>query len=109
MPRLLDEAVYYATAPIRLFGRSRGFRLALAALCTLALFVYGALLALDRLLPAGSGVPPQLAKIAPPPPRRQLAPEQARTRLGRDHPAVAWLGEGLRHNHASFALFSGTR
>ena len=68
MPRFLDEAVYYATAPIRLFGRSRGFRLALAALCTLAVFSYGALLALDRLLPAGSGVPPELAKIAPPPP-----------------------------------------
>ena len=68
MPRFLDEAVYYATAPIRLFGRSRGFRLALAALCTLAVFSYGALLAFDRLLPAGSGVPPELAKIAPPPP-----------------------------------------
>lgn len=68
MPRFLDEAVYYATAPIRLFGRSRGFRLALAALCTLAVFVYGALLAFDRLLPAGSGVPPELTKIAPPPP-----------------------------------------
>ena len=31
MRRMLDEAIYYATAPIRLFGRSRRFRLALGA------------------------------------------------------------------------------
>ena len=29
MPRLAETLVYYVTAPIRLFGRSRAFRFAL--------------------------------------------------------------------------------
>ena len=68
MPRMLDEALYYVTAPIRLFGRSRVFRLALAGIAVLGIFFYGALWALDRLLPAGANMPPEFAKIAPPPP-----------------------------------------
>lgn len=48
---MLDRLIYTLTAPIRLFGRSRIFRLALGAICIVGLFFYAALWALDRFLP----------------------------------------------------------
>jgi uncharacterized protein DUF4403 len=58
----LDPFVYYTTAPIRLFGRSRRFRMALgAAICSAA-----TLWALNRLIPAESGLPEALATLQPP-------------------------------------------
>ena len=39
MSRRLDTFIYYATAPIRLFGRSRYFRWGVAAVCVAGLFI----------------------------------------------------------------------
>lgn len=68
MQRFTDEVIYYATVPIRLFGRSSAFRLAVGGLAVLIVFFYGALWALNRLAPQSTNLPPELARIAPPPP-----------------------------------------
>ena len=68
MRRMLDEAIYYATAPIRLFGRSRRFRLVLGAGVVVAGFFAAAQWALDRLMPADTGLETALAIMNPPPP-----------------------------------------
>ena len=68
MSRGLDTFIYYATAPIRLFGRSRYFRWSLAAACVAGLFFVATLWALNRFLPpSGSGLPEALAIMKPPP------------------------------------------
>ena len=64
----LDTVIYVATAPIRLFGRSRRFRIALGAVCVIAVFFAATQWALDRLSPADSGVDTALAIMQPPPP-----------------------------------------
>jgi hypothetical protein len=64
----LDTVVYYATAPIRLLGRSRGFRLAFGAACVAAVFFAATMWALDRFLPADSGLETAIAVLQPPPP-----------------------------------------
>jgi hypothetical protein len=53
---MLDEAIYYATLPIRLFGRSRGFRLAFGGACIAGIFFAVTLWALDRYLPEDTGI-----------------------------------------------------
>jgi hypothetical protein len=63
---MLDTLLYYATAPIRLFGRSRLFRMLIGALVVLVAAFYGALWALDRFLPETP--PPSFAKLPAPPP-----------------------------------------
>ncbi len=63
MRRMLDEAVYHATAPIRLFGRSRRFRIALGATCVVAVFFGATLWALDRFVPADGGAKKTLASL----------------------------------------------
>jgi hypothetical protein len=68
MRRMLDEAIYYATLPIRLFGRSRGFRIAFGAACIAAAFFAATLWALDRYLPEDSGIETALTIMNPPPP-----------------------------------------
>ena len=68
MRRMLDEAIYYATAPIRLFGRSRRFRLVLGAGVVVAGFFAAAQWALNRLMPADTGLETALAIMNPPPP-----------------------------------------
>lgn len=68
MSRGLDTFIYYATAPIRLFGRSRYFRWSLAAACVAGLFLAATLWAINRLLPpSDSGLPEALAIMKPPP------------------------------------------
>lgn len=68
MSRGLDTFIYYATAPIRLFGRSRYFRWSLAAACVAGLFFVATLSALNRFLPpSDSGLPEALAIMKPPP------------------------------------------
>ncbi len=57
--------VYYLTAPVRLFGRSRAFRWSLAAMLVLGGSFYGALWALDRFMPAPAPQSPALAKLKP--------------------------------------------
>lgn len=51
MRRVLDQVIYYATAPVRLFGRSRRFRLALVAVLVLGGSFAAANWALNRFLP----------------------------------------------------------
>ena len=72
MRRMLDEAIYYATMPVRLFGRSHWFRLAFGAACVAAGFFAATLWALDRFLPADSGVETALAIMNPPPPLQAI-------------------------------------
>ena len=68
---MLDTIIYYVTAPIRLFGRSRGFRLAVGALAVVAVAFYGTMWALDTFLPETP--PPAFAKLPVPPPLPPMA------------------------------------
>src|SRR4029078_4267249 len=69
MSRGLDTFIYYATAPIRVFGRSRYFRWGLAAACVAGLLFVASLWAINSLLPPpDSGLPDALAIMKPPPP-----------------------------------------
>jgi hypothetical protein len=63
MRALLDRAIYTATAPLRLFGRSRRFRLALGAAIIVIGFFAATLWALDRFLPAESDAKRSVAKL----------------------------------------------
>jgi hypothetical protein len=65
--RLLDAITYYATAPIRLFGRSRGFRLALAAGVVLVVSFTAANWALNYFLPENDAKTAAAKLPAPPP------------------------------------------
>jgi len=65
--RLLDAITYYATAPIRLFGRSRGFRLALAAGVVLVVSFTAANWALNYFLPQNDAKTAAAKLPAPPP------------------------------------------
>lgn len=59
MGRIVDAIFYVITAPLRLFGRSRGFRLIVGALVVVALFFVATLWALDRFFPTN-----QASKVA---------------------------------------------
>jgi hypothetical protein len=67
MRGMLDRVIYIATAPIRLFGRSRHFRLALGGLVVVTLFFAATLWALDRFLPPENDAKRAVANLAPPP------------------------------------------
>src|SRR5476651_1524048 len=54
MRGMLDTAIYAATAPLRLFGRSRPFQLIVGASCIVGGFFVATLWALDRFFPAGT-------------------------------------------------------
>ena len=62
----LDTFIYYATAPIRLFGRSRKFRLALGAACIIAACLAATFWTLKRYIPTDNGLPEALAILQPP-------------------------------------------
>lgn len=68
MPSVLDEAIYIATAPIRWFGRSRRFRLAVGAAFVLGLSFAGANWALNHFFPPESDAKKAVANLPPPPP-----------------------------------------
>ncbi len=65
---MLDTVLYWVTAPIRWFGRSRAFRLGLAGVVVLGASFYATLWALDRFMPAAVSVAPALAKLPALPP-----------------------------------------
>lgn len=65
--RLLDTVIYYVTAPIRFFGRSRGFRLALGACVVLIVSFAAANWALNYFLPANDAKTAAAKLPAPPP------------------------------------------
>jgi hypothetical protein len=67
MRGMLDRLIYIATAPIRLFGRSRFFRLGLGAVVVVALFFAATLWALDRFLPPENDAKRAVANLPPPP------------------------------------------
>ncbi|HZP69586.1 MAG TPA: DUF4403 family protein, partial [Pseudolabrys sp.] len=70
----LDTFIYHATAPIRLFGRSRMFRLGLAAVGIAGRFFAATLWALNRFVPpADSGLSDALAILKPPPPLQPVS------------------------------------
>lgn len=68
MTGLAGDIFYIVTAPLRLFGRSRRFRLALGALAIVVLFFAAALWAMDRLFPVNNDAAKAVAKMAPLPP-----------------------------------------
>ena len=63
--RGVDTVIYYATAPIRAFGRSRYVRWGVAAFCVVAFFFGVTLWALDRFIPPDSGLPEAIAILQP--------------------------------------------
>lgn len=65
---MLNRLIYVVTAPIRLFGRSRGFRLAVGGAVVVAVSFAATNWLLDRYLPATDLGAPVLAKLPPPPP-----------------------------------------
>jgi len=72
----LDTVFYLASAPLRMFGRSRRFRLAIGAACIVVAFFAATLWALNRLMPADSGVETARVILQPSP----LPPLQPVTR-----------------------------
>jgi hypothetical protein len=68
----LDTFIYYATAPIRAFGRSRYVRWGVAAFCVVAIFFSLTLWALNRIVPTDSGLPEALAILQPPKPLQAI-------------------------------------
>ena len=63
--RAIDSIIYIVTSPLRLFGRSRRFRLLVGALAVVALFFAATLWALDRFLPPANDAKQAVAKLAP--------------------------------------------
>jgi Domain of unknown function (DUF4403) len=63
----LDTFIYYTTAPIRLFGRSRNFRLAVGAVCIAAVCIVGSLWLLKLSVPSDDNRPESIASLMPPP------------------------------------------
>jgi hypothetical protein len=70
MGRIVDALFFVITAPLRLFGRSRRFRLIVGALVVIALFFAATLWALERFFPASqtSRVAAKLEPLPPLPP-----------------------------------------
>ncbi|MGA7971581.1 MAG: DUF4403 family protein [Pseudolabrys sp.] len=63
----MHTLIYYITAPIRLFGRSRAFRWLIMAVIVLGGSFVAANWALERFLPGDNGAAQLLAKAPPPP------------------------------------------
>ncbi len=73
MRGMLDRAIYTATVPLRLFGRSRRFRLFLGAASIVVLFFAATLWALDRFFPAGSDAKKAVASLPALPPLKPVS------------------------------------
>jgi hypothetical protein len=67
MRGIFNSVIYYVTAPVRLFGRSRRFRLALGAGVIVAIFFTATQWALNRFFPAVTDAQLTVAKLPPPP------------------------------------------
>ena len=72
MRGILGGIIYVITAPLRLFGRSRGFRILLGSLVIIAGFFVATLWALDQFFPAGNNAKQIVAKLPPLPPLKPL-------------------------------------
>ena len=64
---------FIVTAPLRLLGRSRGFRLLIGAVIIVVGFFAATLWALEQFFPAGDGAKQVVAKLPPLPPLQPLA------------------------------------
>ena len=64
---MLGTVIYYITAPIRLFGRSRAFRWLLAGVFVIGLFFGATLWAIDAFFPAAKVAKNRPALVALPP------------------------------------------
>lgn len=73
MGRIFDAIFYALTAPLRLFGRSRRFRLIVGALIVICLFFAATLWALDRFFPPANQASKVAAKLTPLPPLPPLS------------------------------------
>jgi hypothetical protein len=73
MRRLRDDLVYRATAPIRLFGRSRAFRWSLVGLLVAGASFAAVRWALDTFASNDAGLKQALAKLPAPPPLPAVA------------------------------------
>ena len=71
MHGILDTAIYLATAPVRLFGRSRRCRRLLGAIVVVAAFFAATLWALDRFMPADNNDARRAVANLPAPPPLQ--------------------------------------
>ena len=69
----MNTLIYYLTAPVRLFGRSRAFRWLIAAVIVLGGSFVAANWALERFLPGDNGAAQLLAKLPPPPPLKSVS------------------------------------
>ncbi len=69
----MNTLIYYITAPVRLFGRSRAFRWLLLALIVLGGSFLAANRALERYLPGDDGAAQLLAKAPPTPPLKSVS------------------------------------
>jgi hypothetical protein len=69
----MHSFMYYLTAPIRLFGRSRLFRWSVVAVVVLGGSFVAASWVLDQFLPADNGAAALLAKLPPPPPLKAVS------------------------------------
>ena len=69
----MNTIIYYITAPIRLFGRSRAFRWLVVAVIVLGGSFAAANWALERFLPSDNGAAQLLAKAPPPPPLKSVS------------------------------------
>jgi hypothetical protein len=73
MRGLFDRAIYAATAPVRLFGRSRGFRLLIGAIAIVAIFFTATLWALERFFPGDNDAKRAVANLPAPPPLQPVS------------------------------------
>ena len=69
----MSTLIYYLTAPIRLFGRSRAFRWLIVAAVVLGGSFVAANWALEHFLPGDNGAAQLLAKLPPPPPLKTVS------------------------------------
>jgi Domain of unknown function (DUF4403) len=69
----MNTFIYYVTAPVRLFGRSRVFRWAIVAVIVLGISFFAADWALERFLPGDNGAAQLIAKLPPPPPLKAVS------------------------------------
>ena len=72
MSGIVDDIIYDLTAPLRLLGRSRGFRLASLAIIVVGVFFAATLWALDRFFPGATPAAQIVAKLEPLPPLQPL-------------------------------------
>ena len=72
MGGIFDDVIYYLAAPLRLFGRSRGFRLASLAVIVVGVFFAATLWALDSFFPSATPAAQVVAKLEPLPPLQPL-------------------------------------